>query len=109
MPPLRRLKANLGLYKIFKNNFGNNSFYEFILNNNQVKKEIEEHGFKLYLRYPFDTTKGIKDEISLLKPILQRIYDSQNILAKGLKLLNSILFSKIASHMILLVFQKNEE
>ena len=109
MSPLRKLKAKLGLYKIFRNNFQNNNFYEFILDSNQAKKDIEKYGFKLCLQYPFDVTKGIKDEIPFLSPILKRVYNSQNIFAKGIRFLISILFSKIASHMILLVFQKNEE
>jgi len=109
MSPLRKLKARLGFYKIFRKNFRNNNFYEFILDSNKVRKEVEKYGFKLCLKYPFDATKGIKDEISLLRPILQKIYNSQSILAKGLRFLVSLLFSKIAGHSILLVFRKNEK
>ena len=103
---LRKLKAKLGFYKIFKSNSKVNDFYQFILNAEKVKADVEKCGFKLILKHPYNATKGIKDEISLLKPILQKIYDSQNTLAKGIRFLNSILFSKVAGHSILLIFQK---
>jgi len=108
MSPLRRLKAKLNFYKIFQN-YSDNNFYEFIFDNNQVKKRVEKYGFSFCLKYPFDATKGLKDEIFLLKPFLQKVYNSRNIIAKGVKLLCAILFSKIASHMVLLVFRKDEK
>ena len=108
MSLLRKWKAKLGIYKPL-NNPEENTFYQFILNHKKVKSDIEKYGFKLVSTYPFDATKGIKDEISLLRPIFQKVYDSQNILAKAVKFLNLILFSKVAGHSILLVFQKNEE
>jgi len=107
MSPLRKLKAKLGLYPVFKRDkvdLGN--FYQFILDIDKVKKNVEKYGFKFCLRYPFDATKGMKDEILFLSPILKRGYNSQNIFAKGIRFSISILFSKITSHVILLVFQK---
>jgi len=106
MSPLRKLKAKLGLYKTFRGSLQNDNFYQFILDSNQVRKDVEKYGFKLRLKCPFDATKGIKDEIPPLSPILKRVYNSQNIFAKGIRFLNSVLFSKIAGHMILLIFQK---
>lgn len=109
MSPLRRLKAKLGFYRDFNNDdFLRDSFYEYILNKDRAKKDVERFGFGLILGYPFGATKGLKDEVLWLKPFLQKIYASQNILGKGIRFLNSILFSKIAGHMVLLVFQKNE-
>ena len=110
MSPLRKFKAKLGLYPIFKKEKMNvDKFYQFILNAEEVKKDVEEYGFKICLQYPFDATKGMKDEVSFLNPVLKRVYSSQNIFAKGIRFLISILFSKITSHMILLVFQKRYE
>ncbi|MBU2540173.1 class I SAM-dependent methyltransferase [Patescibacteria group bacterium] len=102
---LRRLKAKLGIYKKLDNDI-NNNFYCFILNEKEVAKNVEKHGFKLIFKKPFDATKGLKDEIFLLKPILQKVYDSHNLLAKGIKFLNSFFLSKIAGHSILLVLKK---
>jgi len=110
MSPLRKFKVKLGLYPVFKKEKVNlDKFYQFILNTERVKKDVEKYGFKLCLQYPFDATKGIKDEVPFLNPILKKIYISQNIFAKGIRFLISILFSKMTSHMILLVFQKRYE
>jgi len=108
MSPLRKFKANLRLYKIFDfdNKLKNDNFYQFILNAEEVKGVVENYGFKLISKYPFDATKGIKDEITCIKPILQKVYNSRNIIAKGIRFLNSVLFSNIASHCVLLVFCK---
>ena len=110
MSLLRKLKAKIGLYKKFQREKTNaDQFYQFILDKNKTIKDVEQHKFRFILKYPYAATKGIKDEISLLRPLLQKIYDSRNIIAKGIKFLNSILFSKIARYSILLIFQKNEE
>ena len=107
MSPLRKVKANLGIYKIFNSSLKNDNFYQFILNAEEVKGVVENYGFKLLLETPLDATKGIKDEIAWIEPILQKVYDSRNIIAKGVKFLNSILFSKISSHCVLLVFRRS--
>ena len=108
MSPLRRLKAKLQIYKIYKKDSKDSNFYEFILDKNQVKRRVENYGFRMRLKYPFDATKGLKDEVSLVKPILQKIYNNQDILSRGIRFSLSFLFSKIAGHSILLVFKKNE-
>ena len=109
MSPLRRFKASRRLYETLdKEKIDRNNFYQFILDEGGVIKDLKENGFELIQRRPFDATKGLKDEIFFLKPILQKLYDNQNIIAKGTRFLISILFSKIAGHSILLVF-KNEK
>ena len=105
MSHLRILKAKLGLYEELQNNVDN--FYQFILDEKQVRVDVESYGFRLVSRFPHDATKGMKDEISILKPILQKIYDGENIIMKGMNFLLLCLFSGFASHVILLVFQKN--
>lgn len=105
---LRRLKAKLGIYKAFGNKINEDNFYQFILNEKNVESDVEKYGFNLIRRHPYDAVKGIKDEFFLLKPLLQKIYDSQNILMKYIRFSISILFSTIAGHSILLVFRKNE-
>jgi len=46
--------------------------------------------------------------VSFLRPVLQKIYNSQNIVAKGVRFLSSVLFARTAGHAVLLIFQKNE-
>ncbi|MFX0137361.1 MAG: class I SAM-dependent methyltransferase [Candidatus Hodarchaeota archaeon] len=104
--PLRKLKAKLGNYKTCENKINEDNFYQFILNKEDVKLNAEMHGFKLIQQHPYNATKGIKDELPLLKSVLQKIYDSQNILMKSIRFLISMLFSIIAGHSILLIFRK---
>lgn len=107
MSPLRKLKARLGFYKTGKADLMKiDNFYQFILNRERTKTNIEKYGFELVSRCSYDATKGLKDEVFWLKPILQKIYDSQMIIAKGIRYISSILFSKAVGHMILLVFRK---
>lgn len=106
MSPLRKLKVKLGNYENFKSNLKTDKFYQFILDAEKVKTNVEKYGFKLVLKHPFDATKGLKDEVSLLRLLLQKIYDSRKTLAQGIRFLILILFSKITAHNILLVFRK---
>lgn len=106
MSPLRKVKANLGIYKIFSGSLKNDNFYQFILDAEEVKNNVEKYSFKLILKQSFDATKGIKDEIFLLSLVLQKVYNSKKFIAKGIRFFNSVLFSKVASHSILLVFKK---
>lgn len=106
MSPLRKLKTKLGFYKTRKTDLiKEDNFYQFILDIEKVKADVEKYGFELVLKRPLGATKGLKDEIFWLRPILQKIYDSQNIVVKGMNFLISILFSKIAGHTTLLVFK----
>lgn len=105
MSPLRRVKAKLGLYQAFESEQSNN-FYEFILNADLVKKEAKKYGFIVKASCPFDAVKGLKDEISFLRFVFQKLYDSKNIVSRGIRFLSSILLSKFAGHCVLLVFQK---
>lgn len=106
LSPLRKLKIFCGTYATRDDDQNNENFYQFILDATKVKADVEKHGFKLELSHPFDPTKGLKDEIPLLKLILQKIYNSQTITSRGLRYLISLVFSRVAAHNILLVFKK---
>ena len=107
MSPLRKVKAKLGIYPKLENKI-NNNFYCFILDEKDVIKNVEKYGFKLIHKIPYGATKGLKDEIFILKPLLQIIYDSQSIFLKAVKFLISLLFSRITGHCVLLVFRNNK-
>jgi SAM-dependent methyltransferase len=109
MSPLRKLKARIGCYKRFDKKFSKNNFYQFILPPDKVISKVKKVGFKLLLKHPYDAAKGLKDEIYLCRIVFQRIYQSENIFSKGIRFLTSFFFSRVAGHMILLVFQKNEK
>ena len=109
MSPIRKLKARLGYYEIFKDSFNSEeqkNFYQFILPLQDVIKAAEQVGFRLVSECPYDAVKGLKDEVVFIKPLLQKIYLQKNILAKALRFILRICFSKISSHMMLLIFKK---
>ncbi|MGR3292442.1 MAG: class I SAM-dependent methyltransferase [Candidatus Scalindua sp.] len=106
LSPLRKFKIKFGVYASFERNQRTNNFYQFVLDAEKVKADVEKYGFKLVLKHPFDATKGLKDEISIIKPFLQKLYNNQSIVSKGLRFLVSTLFSRVAAHNILLIFRK---
>ncbi len=109
LSPLRKIKIKLGCYPIFNKWIAKQStFYQFALEHHQIIRQIEKHHFALIQKTPYAGTKGLKDEISLLRPLLQKIYDSKNVLLKIVSYGISILFSPFSSHSILLVFQNTD-
>lgn len=107
MSPLRRLKAKLGLYKEF-NVEDTERFYQFALNIDIVIKDFEAIGFKLVYKKPRNGLGGFKDEINILKPISQKLYDYQgkNLGVSGFRFVLDKLLATFAGHSIFLVFRK---
>jgi len=107
MSPLRRLKAQLGLYKSFKEDICNlKDLYQFVLDKIIVKNDFKKHGFILRYMKPWDGLKGLKDEISILKPVLQRLYDCKKGIISFFKSVLSEILAFFAGHMILMVLEK---
>lgn len=111
MSPVRKLKTRFGLYKKFNQKIKIRKFYQFVLDPKKVKKDFEKYGFKLRYCKTYDGIKGFKDEILIVKPILQKLYDyrGKNIWIYRLKILLNIILERFASHMILMVFKKAHE
>jgi SAM-dependent methyltransferase len=106
--PLRRMKAWFGLYQKLDKNTDMGNFYEFMLSDLELVKKIENEGFELISRHPHDAVKGLKDEISFLKPILQKVYNGRGIIARAVRGFITLIFAPFAGHIILLIFKKNE-
>ncbi len=107
---LRKLKVALGFYPYLNKNFNEAGFYQFILRKDDVIDLCRSYDFVFLKGKPFDSIKGIKDEIRILKPILQKIYDysGTNIFLRGLRFLFGeflVRFTGIG-HSYLLVFRK---
>jgi len=105
--PVRKLKATLGLYE--KNNFTElekmkEEFYQFVLNTKDVIEDLKKLGFELVKKKKIGGLKGLKDEVRLLKPILQFIYDSKYLYPLHASL--NVLLSPLTNHMTLLVMRK---
>lgn len=107
--PLRKIKAFFGKYSEFNfKDFDKDLFYQFALNSKKTQKDIEVLGFTLVKKKSFDGIKGLKDEVSITKKPLQKIYDSKNILVQGFGFILSRILAPLTSHSILLIFKKND-
>jgi SAM-dependent methyltransferase len=107
MSLLRKLKAYLHYYPQ-KDTQGslNDGFYQFALDPSQVVQQMEAKGFKVESSISLGGMKGLKDEITLFKPFLQKIYDSKNKVAVIVRKLIDISFSWFTGHSHVLVLKK---
>ncbi|OGH94953.1 MAG: hypothetical protein A2538_04670 [Candidatus Magasanikbacteria bacterium RIFOXYD2_FULL_41_14] len=103
---LRKLKIKLGKYREFVGSEDNKKdFYQFALDDHKVIEDIEKLGFVLKHSKKIDGVKGLKDEVSVTKPILRVVYNSNFLILKVIKFFLNKLLSFFSSHMILLVFE----
>jgi len=107
MSKLRQIKARKGLYETWQEN-GDlvGDFYQFALDDHRIIKDIEESGFKLVSKRSFDGVKGLKDETKIGRSWLQALYDGKTLKTRLVKRLLDMLLRPWASHMALLVFNK---
>lgn len=107
MSPLRKWESKRGKYELFdEKQFEKEKFYQFLLPYTKIIKNFENIGFELIYTKPFDGIKGLKDEVSFIKPILQKFYDSKSFMGKSFKFVLSNIFAPVCGHSILLVFKK---
>ena len=104
---LRRQKVKYGYYEFYsdKDNLPD-GFYQFALNPYQVCDRIKKYGFKLIKYHGEGGLKGLKDEIKVLHPMLQKLYDSPNSIARFFKFILEPLLKAWAGHMALMIFKK---
>jgi SAM-dependent methyltransferase len=104
---LRRFKAKLNIYPLWrKEKKYIDEFYQFALHPQTVENDLEAIGFKVVKTSPYDGFKGLKDEVKILKPIMQYIYDSNNIILKIIKRVVDVFVKPFASHMTLFILRK---
>ncbi|MBI5793564.1 class I SAM-dependent methyltransferase, partial [Candidatus Uhrbacteria bacterium] len=106
MSPLRKLKTRLNLYPLLSSSTHKNDFYEFMLDQKLVSQKLAGQGFELIETYLYDALKGLKDELPFLHHPLQKLYKSKHFVARGFRLLLTILLGRWTGHMTLLVFRK---
>lgn len=107
MSLLRKAKSWMKAYPYWNENEADlKNFYQFALDKKRVIRDLEKNGFSLIRKHHFDGTKGLKDEVALLKPALQKVYDSKHIVGKVLNLALSVMVAPFSSHSVLLVFKK---
>lgn len=109
MSPLRKYLSKKGKYPLWEHeNQDVDNFYQYALDANNIATDFEDAGFKLLEMRPYGGLKGFKDEMNVLKPVLQPIFDNQNIFVKAIKILLDFALQPFAAHTTLFVFQKDE-
>ena len=104
---LRRKKAKLGKYPEYKESREmRENFYQFAFEFQEIVTWFERNGFKRMELRPFSGIKGLKDEIPILRPLLQWIYDSNSFTVRIMKKIIDIAVRPFANHMIFFIFKK---
>ena len=116
MSPFRKFKARSHLFKLFNNKYyklekNPETFYQYVLNLNDVIYNFKNLGFKLIYKSPEDGIKGFKDEIFFLKffikTFLQLLYNTNKpTFIRKIKRIIDIILARFSAHMMLLVLQK---
>lgn len=109
MSPIRKLKAHLNLYPIWKGGSKPIDFYQFVLDHRSVISNFEKWGFELPNLKPLDGIKGTKSEIHFLYGGLQQLYDYQgrSKIVRGMRFFLSSTLSQVAGHIVLLIFKRS--
>jgi SAM-dependent methyltransferase len=82
-------------------------FYQFALCPDRTESFFSKFGFITEYHQGLDGIKGFKDEIPILRPQLQKLYDSPNFLARvSRNICNTAIMSKWCGHICLLVLRK---
>lgn len=107
MSKLRKWKAKNKKYDIKDYNDDSiltNNFYQFVLDDQFVIRDLENIGFKLVKIKHIGGLKGLKDEVRKFKNLLQFIYDGKYLYPIH-SFLNKLL-APFTNHMTLLILKK---
>lgn len=110
MSYLRRLKAKMGLYQEFTGK-RRGGFYQFVLSPDTVIRNLKANGFELIEKRSLSGLKGFKDEISLFKPLLQKLHDykGQSFWTNSFRFVLDNFLASFAGHMTFLVLRNNKD
>ena len=104
---LRQIKTALHVYPHFQQNQKPKNFYQFVLPQKTVSRDLQQAGFKARYQRPLDGFKGLKDEVTLLQPLFSRINSSPTRVAHYLRVIIGELAAPFCGHVILQVWQKS--
>ena len=105
MSPLRRLKARLNVYPLLTE-VPEGRFYQYAYSPQAIMSAAEANGFVLVSARLFDGIKGLKDEVRILRPALQRLYDSKTMIARILRRVVDVGCRAFSGHMGYFVFRR---
>ena len=100
---VKKDKEKIQILSPYVDIFGGNTNVKYALDANNIATDFEDAGFKLLEMRPYGGLKGFKDEMNVLKPVLQPIFDNQNIFVKAIKILLDFALQPFAAHTTLFV------
>lgn len=105
MSPLRSVKAKLGLFPRWAGQ-SQADFYQYALSPEDVVAGFTKFGFSLRSSSGCAGFKGLKDEVSPLRPYLQKMYDNNSKIMKGFVFGADLALRGFSHHTKLYVFQR---
>jgi SAM-dependent methyltransferase len=108
MSLLRKVKAKLGLYPLYRDKGKPKHFYQFALDHYSVKQKFTSMGFNLLFFKRASGLLGFNEEVPFGPAFALRAYRGKNLLIKGLRYMIGKVLLLFASHVCLMVFQLSE-
>ena len=107
---LRRIKIAFGRYDADKSiDAQPPGFYQFILDKNRVRRDIESVGFELIETQWLAGVKGVKEELPIFGVIIEYAQRRNSRLANRVIFLFDLLIRWATGNSVLLVFRKNKD
>jgi SAM-dependent methyltransferase len=108
MSPFRTIKAKLNRYPKWTEGQAPLGFYQFALDHKAVLHDFEAWGFELVRAKSMLGLRAMKDEIAVLRPLLEYLYDYKGacMLTKGIGLIVTKALTPLSGHQVLLVLRK---
>lgn len=111
MSYLRKIKVSLNLYpQLNKDKENEEIFYQFALDRKSVIEKFERFGFKEIYISAIVGVKGLKDEVGLLQPSLQKLYDykGKSIIIRGIRYILDKILAPLTGHSAFIIFKKEK-
>lgn len=106
--PLRQIKITLNHYPTQSHHsIISKDFYQYMYSQEEIIQEFTNRDFNLVKTRLQSGLKGLKDEISILKPLLQKIYNGNHLINRIAKHFFEKGLSWFSGHSRLFIFQKN--
>lgn len=110
MSKIRRKKVKLEKYPIWNNNSNlSKDFFQFELDEESVRKDVENCGFCFIEKKKLSGLSGFRDESGFLFPFTDKFYNCKSVFIKPIKTLISIILTPYFSNSILLIFRKKQK
>jgi len=107
MSPLRKLKARYNAYPTVTD-VPKGSFYQYAYSTQAILDSAEASGFVLVSTRLLDGIKGLKDEVTILKPVLQGLYDSKSLFARVMRRVVDAALRPLSGHIGYFVFKRRD-